>query len=108
MGILGKLFGREEDNSSVQNPSGGIYLIEDTFRLKNPRDLVVVGRIKGTVRAGDKVFIEGADENELISVKELNIGNSRVKSATDTAVALYLVNGAEYGIAKGKVLHIKV
>ena len=108
MGILEKLFGKEENKDSVQTTSGGTYAVEDIFKLKNPQDLVVVGQIKGSVREGDKVYVEGADENDLISVKELNIFRTRVKSATDTAVALYLVNGVEYGISKGTVLHVKV
>ena len=108
MGILGKLFGGKDNSKSDERPSGGSYLVEDTFRINIPQDLVVVGQIKGTVRAGDKVYIEGTDEVILILVKELEIFRTKVKSATDTAVALYLVNGAEYGIEKGTVLHIKV
>ncbi len=108
MGILGKLFGKEDNNGSVQHSSGGIYLIEDTFKLKDSQDLVVVGQIKGTVRVGDNVYIEGANENDLISIKGLEIYRTRVKSATDTAVALCLENGAIRKISKGVVLHVKV
>ena len=107
MGIFGKLFGGKDNDNSDQPSSGGTYLVEDTFRLKIPQDLVVVGKINGTVREGDKVYIEGADENNLISVKELNIFRTRVSSATDTQVALYLENGIEYGIEKGTVLIVK-
>ena len=107
MGILGKLFGKEENNDSDKTPSGGTYLVDDTFKLNNPYDLVVVGQIKGTVREGDKVYVEGASEDILISVKELNIFRTKVRSATDTTVALYLENGVEYGISKGTVLHVK-
>ena len=106
MGIFGKLFGKDENNGPVQNPSGGSYVVEDTFKLNNSKDLVVVGKINGTVREGDSVYIEGA-ENDLISVKGLNIFRTQVKIATDTAVALCLENGVEYGISKGAVLHIK-
>ena len=106
MGIFEKMFGNEENDDSVQNSSGGTYIVEDTFKLNNPKDLVVVGKINGSVMEGDKVYIEDANDNVLISVKELNIFRTRVKSATDTAVALYLENGAEYGISKGTVLHV--
>lgn len=108
MGLLGKLFGNEENDGSVQVPAGGTYVVEDTFRLCDPQDLVVVGQIKGTVREGDKVYIEGADENDLISISELDIFRTKVKSATDTTVALVLVNGAAHRITKGTVLHVKV
>ena len=108
MGILGNMFGGKDNGNSDQSPSGGSYLVEDTFRIDIPQDLVVVGQIKGTVRTGDKVYVEGSDEDVLILVKELNIFRTRVESATDTAVALYLENGAEYGISKGAVLHVKV
>lgn len=108
MGIFGKLFGGKDNSNSVNTPSGGTYLVEDTFKMKIPQDMVVVGKINGTVRAGDKVYVEGTDENVLISVKELNIFRTKVNSATDTQVALYLENGVEYGIEKGTVLIIKV
>lgn len=108
MGILGKLFGKEGNSDTAQPLSGGTYVVEDTFKLSVPQDLVVVGQINGTVSEGDKVYVEGANENDLISVKELNIYRTRVKSATDTAVALYLENGIGYGISKGTVLHVKV
>ena len=107
MGLLGKLFGNKENDGSVQVPSGGTYVVEDNFRLGDPQDLVVVGQIKGTVREGDKVYIEGADENDLISISELDIFRTKVKSATDTTVALVLVNGAAHRITKGTVLHVK-
>ena len=58
MGILGKLFGGKDNSKSDERPSGGSYLVEDTFRINIPQDLVVVGQIKGTVRVGDKVYIE--------------------------------------------------
>lgn len=108
MGLFRKMFGKEEKNDAVQTQAGGTYVVEDTFKLKTPQDLVVVGKIQGCIKEGDLVYIEGADENDLITVKELNIFKDRVKSAKDTPVALYLVNGIEYGISKGTVLHVKV
>ena len=81
MGILGKLFGGKDNSKSDERPSGGSYLVEDTFRINIPQDLVVVGQIKGTVRAGDKVYIEGADEVILILVKELEIFRTKVHSS---------------------------
>lgn len=107
MSLLGKLFGKEENNDAVQTPSESTYVVEDTFKLNNPQDLVVVGKIRGCIKEGDTVYVEGADENDLITVKELNIFRDKVKSAKDTAVALYLVNGIKHGISKGTVLHVK-
>ncbi|MBO4636334.1 MAG: hypothetical protein J5685_04230 [Clostridiales bacterium] len=110
MGLFGKLFGKEENNVPDQPSSGGTYIVDDTFRFNDPKDLVVVGKINGTVREGDSVYIEGDNEIYLnsILVKELNIFRTKVKSATDTTVALVLENGSEYGISKGTVLHVKV
>ncbi len=108
MGILGKLFNGKDNSGPGQGSNGGIYVVEDTFKLNNSQDLVVVGKIQGTVWAGDNVYIDGSDVNDLISVKELNIYRTRVKSATDTAVALCLENGTQYGITKGTVLRVKV
>ena len=107
MGIFGKMFGKKDNDNSEQNPSGGTYTVEDTFRLNNSSDLVVVGQINGTVRTGDKVSIEGSNGNDLILIKELNIFRTKVNIATDTKVALCLENGAQYGLAKGVVLHVK-
>lgn len=107
MGIFGKMFGKKDNGDSNNAPSGGTYVVEDTFRLNASADLVVVGKINGTVRTGDKVLIEGADENDLITIKELNIFRTKVKSATDTNVALCLEDGTNYKITKGTVLQIK-
>lgn len=107
MGLLGKMFGKQEDNASAQPSSGGTYLVEDVFELKNSLDLVVVGQIKGTVRVNDKIYVEGAAENDLISIKELNIFKTKVQSATDTAVAICLEDGIKYGISKGMVLYVR-
>ncbi|MBO4788969.1 MAG: hypothetical protein J5531_08715, partial [Lachnospiraceae bacterium] len=79
MGILGKLFGEKDNCNSDQNFLGGSYQVEDTFKLTIPQDLVVVGQIKRTVRTGDKVYVEGSDEDVLILVKELNIFRTKVK-----------------------------
>ena len=107
MGIFGKMFGKKDNDNSEQNPSGGTYTVEDTFRLNNSSDLVVVGQINGTVREGDMVSIEGSNGNDLILVKELNIFRTKVKIATDTKVALCLENGEQYGIKKGIVLQVR-
>lgn len=108
MDILRKLFEGKADGNSDQQFSGGTYTVDDTFKIDIPQDLVVVGQIRGTIRTGDMVYIEGSDENDLIFVKELNIYRTKVEAATDTAVALLLENGAYYGISKGTVLHVKV
>ena len=73
MSILGKILGKKDNDNSDQNPSGGTYTVEDTFRLNNSQDLIVVGQINGTVRTGDKVCIEGTSGNDQILIKELDI-----------------------------------
>ena len=86
MSILGKMFGKKDNDNSDQNPSGGTYTVEDTFRLNNSQDLIVVGQINGTV--------------------ELDIFRTKVRIATNTKVALCLENGTQYGISKGTVLQV--
>ena len=108
MDILRKLFEDKANGNSDQQSSGGTYTVDDTFKIDIPQDLIVVGQIRGTIRTGDMVYIEGSDENDLIFVKELNIYRTKVETATDTAVALLLENGAYYGISKGTVLRVKV
>ena len=107
MGLFGKMFGKKDNGDSDQAPSGGTYKVEDTFRLNNSEDLVVVGQINGTVRTGDNVSIEGSDGNDLILVKGLEIFRTRVNIATNTKVALCLENGTKYGNLKGVVLLVK-
>ena len=100
------MFGKKDNDNSDQNPSGGTYTVEDTFRLNNSQDLIVVGQINGTVRTGDKVCIEGTSGNAQILIKELDIFRTKVRIATNTKVALCLENGTQYGISKGTVLHV--
>ena len=100
MSILGKMFGKKDNDNSDQNPSGGTYTVEDTFRL------IVVGQINGTVRTGDKVCIEGTSGNDQILIKELDIFRTKVRIAMNTKVALCLENGTQYGISKGTVLQV--
>ena len=107
MGLFGKMFGKKDTGNSDQAPSGGTYKVEDTFRLNNSDDLVVVGQINGTVRTGDKVSIEGSDGNDLILIKGMEIFRTRVNIATNTKVALCLENGTKYGNLKGVVLQVK-
>ena len=106
MSILGKMFGKKDNDNSDQNPSEGTYTVEDTFRLNNSQDLIVVGQINGTVRTGDKVCIEGTSGNDQRLIKELDIFRTKVRIATNTKVALCLENGTQYGISKGTVLQI--
>ena len=106
MGIFGKMFGKKDNNDSNEAPSGGTYVVEDTFRLNASADLELQGKHRNF--ADQQITAdEGADENNLITIKELNIFRTKVKSATDTNVALCLEDGTNYKITKGTVLQIK-
>lgn len=53
MGLFDNLFSRKE---KVETFPEFVLGVEDIFKLKNSTDLVIVGRVKGTVKPGDCIF----------------------------------------------------
>ncbi|MBR1622361.1 MAG: hypothetical protein IJ675_00405 [Pseudobutyrivibrio sp.] len=56
MGLFENIFGKKENK--VEKHSEFVMGVEDIFHLKDSKELVVVGRLKGTVRPGDAVLVE--------------------------------------------------
>jgi hypothetical protein len=125
MGLLSNLFGKKADGNNkvdYNNPADNIntadntrqdipefvFGVEDTFRLQNSNDLVVVGRVKGTVVSGTAVYIHGWSDEEkpitLTTVKEIEINKQLVSQATDCLAGLRLEGVAGAGIKIGSVL----
>lgn len=82
--------------------------VEDTFRLKNSADLVIVGKVHGTVTPGAQVSVvnPGEDEKPTMQtmVEGIEINRTLVQTATDTLVGLKIANGSEFPIKTGTVL----
>lgn len=91
--------------------SSFVYGVQDTFKLLNSNDLVVVGRVKGTVYPGMAVYVSnlGDDNGSILvtTVLGLEINKSPVDSATDCLVALKLEAGQKVDIKIGSIVHTR-
>lgn len=85
------------------------YGVQDTFGLKDSNDLVVIGKVKGTIKASDDIYITnvGDDKQPIVKTKivGLEIDKKRVESASDCLVAICVKNGAMSCLKKGSVIH---
>ncbi len=85
-----------------------VYGVLDTFELTNSEDLVTIGKIKGTIRVGDKVYISnpGDDDDEVIvtKVSALENNNMPIPEATDMFVSLRICDGKAENIKPGSVI----
>ena len=104
------MFGdKNQQVNSELTPSTVVYGVEDTFKVKDSDDLIVVGRMRGTIRQGDAVYVSNlGDDNGstfLTTVKRIEINREVVDEATDCAAGLLLDNGNKAGtIRSGTVI----
>ncbi len=98
-------------NKDRQNPERRKYVlgVAQKFELEDSEDLLVFGRVEGTVCVGDAVYISnyGEDEDELFLSVVLSIENapdSPVSEATDCNVILRIENGKTYPFKIGTVV----
>ena len=96
--------------SNTTNENKFVYGVLDKFELKNSAtDVAVVGRVKGTLKRGDKIFITnyGDDDDELVvsSVVALEIEGKEAAEATDCFVAVRIRDGLSENIKPGSVIH---
>lgn len=88
-----------------------VYCVHDTFKLLNSKDLVVVGRVKGTVYPGMAVYVTNfGDDNGsvfLTTVLGLELNQKTVDTATDCLVALKLEAGQTADIKTGSIVHTR-
>ena len=100
------LFGNKAEKPGEQRE---FYMgIEDCFHLQDSTDMLVVGRVRGTIKPGDAVYIHNWTDNSnpitMTTVRALEIDHKPVNEATDKAVAVVLENVAESGLIIGCVL----
>ena len=105
MGLFDFLFGKKKENTTV------FFGVEE--RLPNPNnaeDLVVIGRVRGTIHVGDEVIITnlGSDNDKpakaVISALE-DANKGQVKKASGENVLITIKDGKKHNVYKGTVLH---
>lgn len=96
-----------EDNN--MKPNEFVAGVLDAFSLGESEDIVVIGRVKGTIRINDRVYITniGDDDDEVIvlNVVALEINKKLTDSATDELVGIKIGNAKGENIKVGSVLH---
>jgi len=96
-----------DDEKEVRQES--FYLgVEDTFRLKDTSDIVVVGKVHGTIMKGSAFYITNMGDDDapvyLSTVVGLEVDRTPVNVATDTFVAVRIDGGSKLNIKTGSVL----
>lgn len=84
--------------------------ILDTFQLKDSDDLVIVGRLQGTIHVGDPVSVRnpGDDDDEIqeTSIQAIEIEKRQQASeASDRFVGIRLKDGRHLGLKKASVMY---
>ena len=82
----------------------------DVYSLKDSEDCIVMGRVKGTIRKGDSVYVSDVGKDDggifITTVEGLEDGpNNEVVEATDCAVSVRLKFGMKSGTKPAMVLH---
>ena len=105
MGLFDFLFGKKEENKAL------IFGVEEILPNSNDsEDLVVIGRVTGTIHVGDEVIITnlGSDNDKpakaVISALE-DANKGQVKKASGDNVVVTIKDGKKHNVYKGTVLH---
>ena len=101
-------FKKKREKESDKKVEGFYLGVEDTFALTGTLDIVVVGKVHGTVRKGDAFYITNSGDDDtptsLSTVIGLEINKTAVDVATDTYVAIRVETGSKLGLKIGSVL----
>lgn len=100
----------KKPQAEPENPPAEFVMgVEDTFRLKDSEDLLVAGRIKGTVCKGAAVYIcnPGAD-HDVITVTTIEgietAPGQEAEKAADCNAGLKVSRGSTIGIRRSSVI----
>lgn len=99
----------EETREAAKEP-GFVMGALDVYSLKDSDDCIVMGRVKGTIRKGDAVYVSevGRDDGGILvtTAEGLEDGPGKaVTEATDCTVSVRLKLGMKYGVKPAMVLH---
>ena len=95
--------------ADVETEEGFAMGIRALYTLQDTEDLVVVGRVEGTVRVGDAVYISNPGEDDsyqfVTTVLGIETGpNTRVKEASGCQAALRVERASRYQTKPGSVV----
>lgn len=83
--------------------------VQDAFPMTNSKNVVVIGRVKGTIRVDDEVVITNVGDDKKSSFKSkvigMEINKTQVPHATDCLVVLNIENGADANLKRGSVIY---
>jgi len=100
---------KNEDNESVGESF--VFGVQDTFKLLNSNDLVVIVRVKGTVKPGMAVYVSNVGDDNgsilLTTVLGLEMDQIPVEIATDCLVTLKLDASQKSDIKIGSIVHTR-
>lgn len=106
-----------EEPVSKSEPSACTYSVVDTFKLRESKDIVVVGRVtEGTLHVGDAVYVTNPGDADsattlttVISLERPTGPNTyeQLKEATAVNVAVKLENMADAGLKPGSVVYTR-
>lgn len=89
-------------------PKNFVMGVSDIFQLQNTNDIVVTGRVKGTIHTGYAVYFSNpgmSDDVVLTTIVGIETApNVKVRSASDCHVRIRLEKGKLFNIKKGTVL----
>ena len=100
------------DSMFQSKPQEFVMGVQDKFGQEGTRDLVVVGKVAGTVRKGDAVYVSnfGDDSGEVLVSMVLGIESSAdqpANSITDSRAALKIAGAAGTGVKCGTVVYTR-
>lgn len=98
-----------ESTEGQETEEGFAMGIRALYTLQDTEDLVVVGRVEGTVRVGDAVYISNPGEDDsyqfVTTVLGIETGpNTRVKEASGCQAALRVERASRYQTKPGSVV----
>lgn len=105
MGFFDFLFGKKEENKAL------IFGVEEILPNSNDsEDLVVIGRVTGTIHVGDEVVITNLGSDNDIPAKTVisaleDAKKGQVKKASGENVVVTIKDGKKHNVYKGTVLH---
>lgn len=85
--------------------------VDDSFKLKNSKDIVVTGKLNGTVKEGDAVYVnnfsnDGEEEILLTKVMRIEVGPGNTQNkASDCNVALMLEGADSFPFRCGTIVY---
>ena len=120
---MGFIFGKKKNQPETQNLETAKYKEEipaqdsfvcgvyDTFKIMNSEDLVVLCRVRGTVRLGSAVYVSNLGDDEggvlLTQVLGIEIDSKPVREASNCLAVLILQCGQKFPIKKGTVIYTR-